>query len=217
MAVAKTALLIIDVQNDFCEGGALAVPEANTIIPVINALRERVDFDCVAVTQDWHPSGHVSFFESHSGNPDAALFAPLKLEDGSEQVMWPTHCAQGSKGAEFHPGIHLKETDLIVQKGTSLDTDSYSGFFDNRSASQTKLDGLLRERGIEAVVCVGLAYDFCVGSTAIDAAKLGYRVFVAEDATRAVADTSKNLMIDRLKQAGVHIGVTADLKKDASF
>ena len=174
------ALLVIDVQNDFCPGGALAVPEGDLIVPGINALM--ADADAVILTQDWHPSGHSSFASSHDGK------APYELTEMpyGPQVLWPDHCIQGSEGAAFHPGLDADRADLIIRKGYNPAIDSYSAFFENDQKTPTGLEGYLRTRGISKVTCVGLALDFCVNFSAVDAAKLGFDVAVRQDLCRAI-------------------------------
>ncbi|MDZ7710694.1 MAG: bifunctional nicotinamidase/pyrazinamidase [Roseovarius sp.] len=175
-----TALIVIDVQNDFCPGGALAVPEGDEIIPEINALMD--DFDEIILTQDWHPAGHSSFASKHPGK---APFETVEMDYGT-QVLWPDHCVQGSRGAAFHEGLDTTRAHLIIRKGMSLEIDSYSAFFENDRATATGLDGYLQTRGITRLVMVGLATDFCVQFSALDAAKLGYAVSVRRDLCRAI-------------------------------
>eukprot|EP00456_Euglypha_rotunda_P074522 TRINITY_DN682_c0_g1_i12.p1 TRINITY_DN682_c0_g1~~TRINITY_DN682_c0_g1_i12.p1 ORF type:complete len:409 (-),score=65.32 TRINITY_DN682_c0_g1_i12:23-1249(-) len=169
---SKTALLIIDVQYDFCPtDGALAVPHGLTIIPVINKLRRRVPWALIALSQDWHPENHISFFVNNKDNPEAKLFEVLRLPDGREQMMWPAHCIQNEKGAEFHHELHVNHTDKIVKKGTRHDVDSYSAFYDNDHKTKSELSDILKKAGITDVVITGLAYDYCVAYTALDAVK----------------------------------------------
>jgi len=202
----KTALLIIDIQNDFCPPhGSLAVNEGTEIIPVINKLRKNVHFDLVAVTQDWHLANHVSFYINHKDDPAAKLFTPYKLPNGSMQMLWPAHCVQGSKGAEFHSDLLLEPTDKIIRKGTYQHVDSYSGFFDNDHKTHTEMASVLRDAKITDVYVVGLAYDYCVGYSALDAKDMGLQVFVLEDATRGVAPDSTKSMKEQLQHAGVSI------------
>jgi nicotinamidase/pyrazinamidase len=166
------AFLAIDVQNDFCPGGALAVGDGDAVVPLINRLAAA--FKVCAATQDWHPAGHASFASSGAAG---------RSYDG---VLWPDHCVQGTAGAEFHPGLRLEPYRLIVRKGFRPELDSYSAFFENDRTTPTGLDGYLRSIGSSAVVLAGLALDYCVYFSALDAARLGYRVFVVRDATRAV-------------------------------
>lgn len=158
-------LLIIDVQNDFCSKGALAVPDGESVVPVINELSEK--FQHVVLTQDWHPAGHSSFASSHSGSDP---FSTIDMPYGP-QTLWPDHCVQGTKGAEFHPGLDTTKSELIIRKGYRPTIDSYSAFFENDQVTPTGLGGYLSERGIKRVFCVGLATDFCVRFSAEDARK----------------------------------------------
>lgn len=174
------ALLVIDIQNDFCPGGALAVPDGDTIVSGVNALM--AEFDTVILTQDWHPKGHSSFASAHAGK------APYDMIDMpyGPQVLWPDHCVQGTNGAEFHSDLNMTRADLILRKGFNPQIDSYSAFFENDQSTPTGLEGYLRTRGIESLVLVGLATDFCVNFSAVDAAKLGFTVRVREDLCRAI-------------------------------
>ncbi len=174
------ALIVIDVQNDFCPGGALAVPEGDAIVPGINALMSEAG--AVILTQDWHPRRHSSFASSHSG---AAPYELIDMPYGP-QVLWPDHCVQGSGGAKFHADLNVDRADMIVRKGYRRDIDSYSAFFENDHVTPTGLDGYLRTRGITQLTMVGLATDFCVNFSAVDAAKLGFEVTVHMDLCRAI-------------------------------
>ncbi len=176
----KTALLVIDVQNDFCPAGALEVAGGNEIIPYIN--KEMVKYDCVVLTQDWHPKGHSSFATSHEGKNPLEL---IKMPYG-DQVLWPDHCVQGSKGAEFHPDLNIEQANAIIRKGSNPFIDSYSAFFENDRKTSTGLDGYLKSLEIEKISLVGLATDFCVNYSAQDAANLGYKVSVLEKMCRAI-------------------------------
>ena len=175
-----TALIVIDVQNDFCPGGALAVAGGDEIVPGINALM--AEFDSVILTQDWHPAGHSSFASAHAGK---APFETTEMPYGT-QVLWPDHCVQGSAGAAFHAGLDTDRADMIVRKGYNPAIDSYSAFFENDQSTPTGLHGYLQTRGITDVTMVGLATDFCVNFSAVDAAKLGYQVTVRQDLCRAI-------------------------------
>ncbi|MEM6478012.1 MAG: bifunctional nicotinamidase/pyrazinamidase [Pseudomonadota bacterium] len=174
------ALIIIDVQNDFCPGGALEVPGGDEIVPGINALMG--DFDAVIITQDWHPAGHSSFASSHPGK------APYDLIDMpyGPQVLWPDHCIQGSAGAEFHPDLDVNRADLIIRKGYNPAIDSYSALFENDHTTSTGLEGYLKNRGLSELTFVGLALDFCVNYSAVDAAKAGFRSRVKLDLCRGI-------------------------------
>ena len=176
----KTALLVIDVQNDFCPAGALEVAGGNEIVPFIN--KEMVKYDCVVLTQDWHPKGHSSFATSHEGKNPLEL---IKMPYG-DQVLWPDHCVQGSKGAEFHPDLNIEQANAIIRKGSNPFIDSYSAFFENDRKTPTGLDGYLKSLEIEKINLVGLATDFCVNYSAQDAANLGYKVSVVEKMCRAI-------------------------------
>jgi nicotinamidase/pyrazinamidase len=176
----KTALLVIDVQNDFCPAGALAVVGGNEIIPHIN--EEMAKYDCVVLTQDWHPKGHSSFATSHEGKNPLEL---IKMPYG-DQVLWPDHCIQGSKGAEFHPDLNIEQANAIIRKGSNPFIDSYSAFFENDRKTPTGLDGYFKSLEIERINLVGLATDFCVNFSAQDAANLGYKVSVLEKMCRAI-------------------------------
>ncbi|WP_171175423.1 bifunctional nicotinamidase/pyrazinamidase [Ruegeria sp. HKCCD8929] len=173
------ALLVIDVQNDFCPGGALAVPGGDEVVPLINAMM--AEFDSVILTQDWHTAGHSSFASSHAGK------APFELTEMpyGPQVLWPDHCVQGTEGATFHADLRT-DADLILRKGFRTAIDSYSAFFENDHTTPTGLEGYLRTRGIDTLTLAGLATDFCVYYSAVDAAKLGFDVSVRMDACRAI-------------------------------
>lgn len=181
----KRALLVIDVQNDFCEGGALAVAGGNSIVGPINAMLG--DFGTVVLTQDWHPAGHGSFASTHG----AAPFTSIDVSYGP-QVLWPDHCIQGSKGAAFHPALDVTRATLIIRKGMNPAVDSYSAFRENDKTTRTGLAGYLRDRGVEEVVLVGLATDFCVGWSALDAVAAGFRATVRMDRARPI-DTHGSL------------------------
>ena len=176
----KKALLVIDVQNDFCPAGALEVAGGNEIVPYIN--KEMVKYDCVVLKQDWHPKGHSSFATSHEGKNPLEL---IKMPYG-DQVLWPDHCVQGSKGAEFHPDLNIEQANAIIRKGSNPFIDSYSAFFENDRKTPTGLDGYLKSLEIEKINLVGLATDFCVNYSAQDAANLGYKVSVQEKMCRAI-------------------------------
>ena len=173
------ALIVIDVQNDFCPGGALAVPGGDEVVPLINTMMPR--FDAVILTQDWHPARHLSFASAHA---EAAPFDMVEMPYGP-QVLWPDHCVQGSSGAAFHPDLRV-DADLILRKGFRPQIDSYSAFFENDQSTSTGLEGYLRTRGIDAVTMVGLATDFCVAFSALDAARLGFATTVIQEACRAI-------------------------------
>ncbi|EYD73873.1 Nicotinamidase [Rubellimicrobium mesophilum DSM 19309] len=200
MRPANEALVVIDVQNDFCPGGALAVSRGDEIVPGINALMD--EFRAVILTQDWHPAGHSSFVTSHWGRRP---YEEVEMPYGP-QVLWPDHCVQGTPGADFHPALRT-DADLILRKGFRRDVDSYSAFFENDHRTPTGLGGYLRERGIDAITLVGLATDFCVNYSARDGARLGLRVTVREDLTRAI-DLSGSLAAAHADWARAGVTVT---------
>jgi nicotinamidase/pyrazinamidase len=174
------ALIIIDVQNDFCPGGKLAVAGGDEVVPLINQLSE--NFDHVIMTQDWHPENHSSFASQHHG---AAPFSQIDMPYGP-QTLWPDHCIISSQGAKFHKALNVSKAELIVRKGFRTSIDSYSAFFENDHKTPTGLGGYLKERGFTKVTCVGLAFDYCVRYSAEDAKVLGFDVTVIEAATRAI-------------------------------
>ena len=192
------ALVVIDVQLDFCPGGALAVEDGDAVVAPIDAM---LDEHAVRVlTQDWHPAGHSSFASSH---PGLEPFATTQMPYGP-QVLWPDHCIQGSEGAAFHPGLRTDRADAVIRKGFRAQVDSYSAFFENDHATPTGLEGYLRARGVEAVTFAGLATDFCVAWSALDAARLGFAATVDLSASRAIdLDGSLGAALARLREAGV--------------
>ena len=173
-------LIVVDVQNDFMPGGALAVPRGDEVVPVINRLAAR--FDNIVLTQDWHPLGHASFASSHPGKKP---FETIQLSYGT-QVLWPDHCVQGTADANIHPGIQIPHAQLVIRKGYRKHIDSYSAFAEADGKTMTGLAGYLRERGLQRVFLVGLATDFCVAWSALDARKAGFEAVVIEDATRGI-------------------------------
>ena len=180
MRPSDEALIVIDVQNDFCPGGALAVAGGDQIIPRINALM--ADFHTIVLTQDWHPANHSSFAVNHAG---AEPFSLTDMPYGP-QVLWPTHCVQGTTGAAFHSALNTDPAQLVIRKGFRAGIDSYSAFFENDKTTATGLHAYLTERGVKTLTLVGLATDFCVAFSALDAARLGYRVTLLESACRAI-------------------------------
>ncbi len=178
--MSSSVLIVVDVQNDFCPGGALAVADGDSVVPVINALARR--FEHVVLTQDWHSAGHISFASSHAGK---APFELIELPYGT-QILWPDHCIQGTPGAAFHAGLDIPHAQMIVRKGHRPHVDSYSGFLEADRKTPTGLAGYLRERGLTRVVIAGLATDFCVAWTALDARSLGLATTVVEDACRGI-------------------------------
>jgi nicotinamidase/pyrazinamidase len=177
---ADDVLVVIDVQNDFCPGGALAVAEGDAVVPVINRLSER--FDHVVLTQDWHPAGHSSFASSH---PGSAPFETIAMPYGP-QTLWPDHCVQGTPGAAFHPKLAIDHAELIIRKGFDGAIDSYSAFYENDRRTPTGLVGYLHERGLKRVFLAGLATDYCVFYSAVDARREGFETIVIEAGCRAI-------------------------------
>jgi len=173
-------LVIIDVQNDFCPGGALAVADGDAVVPVINRLAGR--FDHVVLTQDWHPSGHSSFATSH---PGSVPFETIGVAYG-QQTLWPDHCVQGTPGAAFHPQLTTERAELVIRKGFRNAIDSYSAFYENDRRTPTGLAGYLRERGVQRIFLTGLATDFCVYYSAVDARRLGFATVLVEAGCRAI-------------------------------
>ena len=199
-------LLVIDVQNDFCPGGALAVPDGDAVVPVINRLAGA--FDHVLLTQDWHPAGHTSFASSHAGRQP---FETIEVAYGA-QTLWPDHCVQGSTGAAFHENLEALRAELIIRKGYDPAIDSYSAFYENDRTTATGLTGYLRTRGFERVFMAGLATDFCVAYSAIDAAREGFAVVVIEDACRAIdLDGSLAAAKTRMAEAGASLVASSAL------
>ena len=200
MPIDTDVLIAVDIQNDFCPGGALAVPDGDAIVPTVNALTRR--FAHVVLTQDWHPPGHASFASSHPGRrPHETIEAAY-----GPQVLWPDHCVQETPGADFHPTLAAAHVELIVRKGFHPQIDSYSAFFENDRATPTGLGGYLRERGLNHVFLAGLALDFCVLWSAEDARRLGFQATVIADACRALdLNGSKGAALQRLASAGVEI------------
>ncbi|MCJ8145408.1 bifunctional nicotinamidase/pyrazinamidase [Acinetobacter sp. A3.8] len=180
MQAKNTALIVVDVQNGFCPNGNLAVPNGDEVVPIINQLATH--FQNIVFTQDWHPADHISFAENHV---DKQPFDTIELNYGT-QVLWPTHCVQGSQDAELHPDLDIPTAQLIIRKGYHQHIDSYSAFLEADQQTSTGLAGYLQSRGIDTVYVVGLATDFCVAWTAMDAAKLGFASYVIEDACRAI-------------------------------
>ncbi|MXR30795.1 bifunctional nicotinamidase/pyrazinamidase [Pseudomonas sp. PICF6] len=198
MIAPTTALVVIDVQNDFIPGGQLAVPGGDEIVPLINRLGR--SFRQVILAQDWHPAGHASFASSH---PDKQPFDLIQLPYG-EQKLWPDHCIQGTQGAALHPALDLPHVQLIIRKGCNPDIDSYSAFMEADRQTPTGLTGYLKERGIDTVYMVGLALDFCVMFSALDARAAGFNALVVLDACRGIdIDGSMEAAIRRMQQAGV--------------
>lgn len=194
------ALIVVDVQNDFCPGGALAVNEGDEIVPLVNELMST--HSAVILTQDWHPVDHLSFASQHEGREP---YETIEMPYGP-QTLWPDHCVQGTYGAEFHPGLYVATADLVIRKGFRKEIDSYSTFFENDGKTQTGLAGYLRERGLSKLRLAGIATDFCVAYSALDAIRLGFSVEVILEASRGIdLNGSVNDMIAKMREAGVVI------------
>ncbi|EFC36219.1 predicted protein [Naegleria gruberi] len=205
--IRKRALIIVDVQNDFLEGGSLAVDNANDVIEVFNNIRQSVNWDLIVLTQDFHPRNHISFAVNH----DMPVMSTKIMEDGTEQIMWPVHCVQGTRGAEFHPDLIVEDDDIVVEKGCNTNVDSYSGFFDNNKKHQTKLDEILKSHGITDTYIAGVALDVCVKYTSLDSVSLGYNTFLIKDASRGVSQDSVKIALQEMKEASVHIVNSEDI------
>jgi nicotinamidase/pyrazinamidase len=200
------ALILVDLQNDFLPGGALGVPDGDLVIPVANRLQER--FDLVVATQDWHPPGHASFAANHHGRKPGEQ---IDL-DGVSQVLWPSHCVQNSHGAELAPGLDTRRVRKIFFKGTDPGIDSYSTFFDNRHLKSTGLGGYLREQGVDEVCLMGLATDYCVKYSAVDAVELGFKTTVVEDGCRGIDLNTGDVAraIQEMRDAGIRIATSEE-------
>jgi len=189
----KRALIIVDIQNDFCPNGALPVPNGDEVIPVVNSIMN--EFDLVVATKDWHPENHISFAKNHPGKKVGDV---VETKNGI-QILWPEHCVQNTYGAEFAKGLLTDRIDKIIYKGTNPEIDSYSGFFDNQRKNKTELDDYLKSKGVSDIYITGLATDYCVKFTALDGLSLGYKVYVIKDAVRGVnvnkGDSEKALML----------------------
>lgn len=200
------ALLIVDVQNDFCPGGALEVPNGDQVVPVINRLEN--SFNNIIQTQDWHPEGHSSFASSH---PDKEPFETVHMDYG-EQVLWPDHCIQGSEGAKFHPELNTTPTQLIIRKGFRKDIDSYSAFYENDHETKTGLKSYLIEREIDTLYVAGLATDFCVKWSVVDGLKEDFDVYVIQDAVRGIdVEGSLDAAWNEMKDHGAKVVKSSDL------
>lgn len=204
--MTKAALILVDIQNDFCEGGALEVAGGSTIIPLVNRLQQQ--FELVIATQDWHPQDHTSFASNHPGHGISDVVRTDKIL----QILWPDHCIQGTRGAAFHADLDVNRVSKIFHKGVDSSIDSYSAFFDNEHLRDTGLGDYLREHGVEDVYILGLATDYCVKYSALDARQLGFNTYVIEDACRGVdlaeGDVARSL--DEMRVAGIHV-ITADM------
>lgn len=201
------ALIIVDVQNDFCPGGTLAVPEGDEIVPLINRLSGR--FERVIATQDWHPADHMSFAVNHPGKKDFD-FIDYK---GTRQVLWPAHCVSGTPGADFHPDLAMKNINLILRKGSNPEIDSYSAFRENDRETLTGLQGYLKTLEIKEIYLCGLALDYCVFYSAMDAKELGFETFVVIDGTKGIDSPEGNIdkSLNVMKEAGIKIAESKDL------
>jgi nicotinamidase/pyrazinamidase len=199
MLMQNQALIVVDVQNGFCPGGNLAVPRGDEVVPIINALAPH--FENIIITQDWHPENHHSFAQNH---PNKQPYDRIMLDYGP-QILWPSHCVQGSADAQLHPNLTLPTAQLIIRKGFHAELDSYSAFVEADQRTKTGLCGYLRQRQIDTVFVVGLATDFCVAWTAIDAVKLGFNCFVIEDACRGIdLEGSLDKAWQQMEQCGVN-------------
>ena len=200
MLMKNEVLIVIDVQNDFCPGGALAVSGGDEIVPLVNARMRR--FEHVILTQDWHPAGHSSFATAHPGK---SPFETIEMPYGT-QTLWPDHCVQGTNGAAFHSGVEVNRAELVIRKGFRSEVDSYSAFFENDHRTPTGLGGYLKERGLGKVTFCGLATDFCVTYSALDARKLGLEATVLLDACRGIdLGGSMDAMLGKMREAGVDL------------
>lgn len=201
------ALIIIDVQNDFCPGGALAVPEGDKIIPVINKLSEK--FEKVVATQDWHPEDHISFASNHPGKKEYDVIEHEEIE----QVLWPEHCVPGTKGADFHPDLYTEKIDLIIRKGNNSDIDSYSAFRENDKKTITGLEGYLKNLGIKETYICGLALDYCVFYSAMDSKQLGFTTNVIINATKGIDSPGGNIdkALRKMKEADIQTIKSKDI------
>ena len=201
------ALIVVDIQNDFCPGGALAVPEGDRVVPVVNGLMPR--FHLVVATQDWHPADHGSFAANHPGRKPGEV---IDLE-GLEQILWPVHCVEETAGAEFHPKLNQAPFARVFRKGMDRNTDSYSGFFDNGHRKATGLGDFLKQQGVTEVTIAGLTTDYCVRFSALDAVALGFSTCVIEDACRGVNQNPGDVdrAIAEMKEKGVRVVPSAEV------
>lgn len=202
-----TALLIVDIQNDFLPGGALSVPEGDAVIPVINKLME-LNFDLVVASKDWHPKDHGSFASVHNKDVGDHI-----LLDGLDQILWPDHCVENTTGSEFAADLNIDPIEHVTHKGIDKNIDSYSAFFDNEHKKSTGLDGVLKGEGVEALYICGLATDYCVKYSALDACHLGYKTYVIEDACRGVnlSEGDSEKALEEIREAGAHIVRSEDV------
>ncbi|MDR0303088.1 MAG: bifunctional nicotinamidase/pyrazinamidase [Treponema sp.] len=212
MDYKKTLLLLIDVQNDFCPGGALAVEDGDGVVPPLNALADVIAAKGgrVAATQDWHPAGHVSFASSYSG-PKIGDTVDTALVKG--QALWPDHCVQGTSGAAFHKDLNLNPVSMIIRKGFRGELDSYSAFFENDRKTATGLEGWIKSLGIETVIMGGLATDYCVFFSAMDCKRAGFKTVIASDAVRGVGFPSGSIevAVSEMKSSGIEFFTSNEL------
>ena len=203
------ALILVDIQNDFISGGALAVPEGDRVVPAANRLMREGKFDLVVATQDWHPREHGSFSANHSGKKPGEV---IEL-NGLTQILWPVHCVQGTRGAEFAPSLDVSHVARVFRKGTDPAIDSYSGFFDNGHRKDTGLGDYLKQQGVRDVYVCGLATDYCVKFTVLDAIQLGFRTHVIEDACRGVNVNpgDADAAVEEMRRAGAKVMQSGDL------
>jgi len=208
----KTLVLIIDAQNDFCPGGALAVNEGDAVITPLNLLSRAVvnKGGFAAATQDWHCAGHISFASSHSGKTSGDVIDTPLVKD---QMLWPDHCVQGTKGADFHPDLDLNPVSMIIRKGFRRDLDSYSAFFENDRQTPTGLEGWIKSLKVETVIMGGIATDYCVFFSAMDCIKAGFKTIIASDAVRGVGypESSIEIAISAMKDAGIEFRSSKEL------
>ena len=205
--LSRSLLLIVDIQNDFCPGGSLAVTGGDEIISVINSLSPL--FPATVATKDWHPGGHVSFASSHKGK---AVYDTVDVS-GKTQVLWPDHCVRATAGSDFHPALDTKSLNMVIHKGTRINLDSYSAFYDNDHISSTGLDGYIKALNIETVYVCGLALDYCVYFSAMDSVKLGFETVLIQDASRAVnvPDGNREQALNKMKTAGIRLIESTEL------
>ena len=195
----SSALIIIDMQNDFCHGGALAVKDGEKLVEPINSAQEK--FDTIILTQDWHPEEHSSF----ASNNSAEVYSNIEMDYGS-QILWPDHCIQGSKGANFHKNLNTNNSNLILRKGCNPKIDSYSAFFENDKTTTTGLEGYLVKKEIKRLYLCGLAFDYCVFYSALDGINLGFDVFVFQDLTKAInLNNSEKLARKKMIEKGIKL------------
>eukprot|EP01083_Nonionella_stella_P047809 127959_1 len=214
-APRKIALIIVDMQYDFMPpDGSLQVKGGDELVAIVNDLRKKHEksFDLVALSMDWHPPNHCSFLSNNIKRvPEAKAFEICKLENGTDQVMWPNHCVQGSNGAKIHKDLTTQQSDKIILKGMDPAVDTYSAFMDNDKKSKTALHGLCQEAEITDIVCIGIAYDVCVGNTALDGAALGYKTYIVKEGAASVSKEGEEAMEKKFEEAKVTMTQIADL------